>query len=622
MSDTPKPAMPAGSQITGQPQQRPAQAPQQAAPQQPAPQQPAPQPQPQPQQPAAQAGQAHPMVQMQHGQGQPVQPAPAQAAAQQAQAVPPQGQPARAGQGQRPAQPQPAAPQPQPAQPQPQPATAQAQRPAAPDDLADAVSAVAPEPEPEKKGGFLGRIKPKKVEAPAKSASTPAAPPPPGSIGPAPSSGDGKLDFPVRGPMSLGLIVLIVLLGGFSLWAATTNISGAIIAGGQIEVDRNRQVVQHPDGGVVAEILVDEGDVIENGAPLVRLDPTLLTSELTIVEGQYFELVARRARLNAERLEADSLEFDAELLELAKVDDTIAELVDGQVRLYAARRESVEREIEQLRKRADQIVDQVVGIEAQQDALVRQLELIATELEDQQSLLDRGLAQASRVLALQREEARLSGTVGELAAQKAQAEGRITELDIEILKLDTRRREEAITTLRDLQYRERELAEQRRALKERLSRMEITAPVGGVIYGLAVFAERSVIRPADPVLFIVPQDRPLVIAAQVEPIHIDQVFVDQKVTLRFSALDSRKTPEVNGTVTLVSADAFRDDGTGVSYYRAEIELDEGEIARLPENTTLIPGMPVEAYIQTEARTPLNYLVKPFTDYFVEAFREG
>ncbi|MGB1207835.1 MAG: HlyD family type I secretion periplasmic adaptor subunit [Paracoccaceae bacterium] len=422
--------------------------------------------------------------------------------------------------------------------------------------------------------------------------------------------------------MTLGLVVLIVLLGGFSLWAATTNISGAIISAGQIEVDRNRQVVQHPDGGVVADILVDEGDVVMAGAPLVRLDPTLLTSELTIVEGQYFELVARRARLNAERLEVSEMEFDAELLERAQTDPIVAEMIDGQAKLFNARRESVAREVEQLAKRGDQIADQVIGIEAQQNALSQQLELLATELTDQQSLLDKGLAQASRVLALQREQARLSGTMGELTAQKAQAKGRITELDIEILKLETRRREEAITTLRDLQYRERELAEQRRALTERLSRMEITAPVGGVIYGMTVFAERSVIRPADPVLFIVPQDRPLVIAVQVEPIHIDQIFVNQEVVVRFSALDSRKTPEVNGSVTLVSADAFRDDGTGVSYYRAEIVLNEGEYARLPENTTLIPGMPVEAYIQTDDRTPLAYLIKPFSDYFNKAFRES
>ncbi|MCT4554479.1 MAG: HlyD family type I secretion periplasmic adaptor subunit [Pelagimonas sp.] len=428
--------------------------------------------------------------------------------------------------------------------------------------------------------------------------------------------------FPIRGPMIIGLVALTILLGGFGTWAATTNISGAIIASGQIQVDQNRQVVQHPDGGVVAEILVDEGDTVAEGDVLLKLDPTLLKSELTIVEGQYFELVARRARLQAERDGIDMLSFDREVLDLATQDAEVAEMITGQQNLFDARRESVASEIEQLRKRSDQIADQVAGIDAQQIALAQQLALIEEELGNQQELLKDGLTQASRVLSLQREQARLSGSVGQLTAQKAQAEGRITEIDIQILGLETRRREEAITTLRDLQYRERELAENRRAILERLNRMEITAPVSGVIYGLTVFTPRSVIRSADPVMFLVPQDRPLVIAAQVEPIHIDQLFVDQEVSLRFSSLDQRETPELFGEVVQISADAFEDQTSRIRYYRAEIRLNEGEIDRLPKGATLIPGMPVEAFIRTEDRTPIAYLVKPFTDYFTKAFRES
>lgn len=431
-----------------------------------------------------------------------------------------------------------------------------------------------------------------------------------------------KTSFSMKGPMTLGAIVMFILLGGFGFWAATTNISGAIVASGQIEVDQNRQVVQHPDGGVVAEILIDEGDTVVAGQTLIRLDPTLLRSELTIIDGQYFELVARRGRLNAERDNLDAIEFDPELLVLAENDPEIADLVDGQSRLFQARRDTLRREVEQLGKRSDQIQDQVRGIEAQQAALLSQLDLIEGELSAQQSLLDRGLAQASAVSELRRQQAALQGSVGELTAQKAQAEGRITENEIEVLKLETARRETAITTLRDLQFRERELGEQRRALRERLSRLDITAPVGGVVYGLQVFAPRSVIRAADPVLYIVPQDRPLVIAVQVEPIHIDKLFIDQGVSLRFSALDQRQTPELFGEVTQVSADAFTDEASRFSYYRAEIVLKTGELERLPKGSTLIPGMPVEAFIRTEDRTPLEYLVKPFTDYFVKAFRES
>ncbi|MFD1509207.1 HlyD family type I secretion periplasmic adaptor subunit [Lacimonas salitolerans] len=433
---------------------------------------------------------------------------------------------------------------------------------------------------------------------------------------------DARKRFSTSGPMTLGLITLLVLVGGFGGWAALTNISGAIIAGGRIEVDQNRQVVQHPDGGVVGEIMVEEGDTIELDQILIRLDGSRMRSELAIIEGQLFEILARRARLEAERDSAESLTFDPLLTEAMAWRVEVQSLMDGQQRLFEARGESIAQEVDQLQKRRGQIGNQVEGIEAQRVALTQQLALIERELTDQQSLLDRGLAQASRVLALQREQARLSGQVGELAAQKAQAEGRITEIDIEVIKLSTRRREEAITRLRDLQFNELELKEQRRALIERLERMDIRAPVSGVVYGLQVFTPRSVVRPADPVMYIVPQDRPLVIAARVDPTNIDQISVGQEVSLRFSALDQRTTPELFGTVNLISADAFTDENQGISYYRAEIILSEGEQAKLPEGVTLIPGMPVEAFIRTADRTPIAYLVKPFTDYFAKAFREG
>jgi HlyD family type I secretion membrane fusion protein len=289
---------------------------------------------------------------------------------------------------------------------------------------------------------------------------------------------------------------------------------------------------------------------------------------------------------------------------------------------FCARITSISQEIDQLGKRRQQIADQIKGILAQQTAMDTQASLIKSELINQQDLLDRGLAQVSRVLALQREEASLAGRMGESIAAIAQSEGRVTEIDIEILKLGTRKREDAITRLRDLQFRELELAEQRRSLGEQLSRLDIQSPVSGIVYDMQVFTPRSVIRPADPLMYLIPQDRPLVIAAQVDPVHIDQVFPGQDVTLRFSGLDARQTPEVFGHVTKVSADAFKNEATGIPLYRAEVVLNQGEFARLPEGTTLIPGMPVETYIRTNDRTPMAYLVKPFIDYFNKAFRES
>lgn len=430
-----------------------------------------------------------------------------------------------------------------------------------------------------------------------------------------------KSKWSAKGPVTLGMIGLLILLGGFGTWAVMTSIAGAIVAGGRIEVDRNRQVVQHPDGGVVAEILVDEGDTVTLGQTLIRLDSDLLKSQLLITEGQLFELIARRGRLEAERDGTDTITFDPELLRAAKARQDVQDLIEGQERLFVARRDSIARETEQLGKRRGQIANQIDGIKAQQASLQKQLKLILQELEGQQSLLDKGLAQASTVLNLRRNEANLEGTLGELIASEAQAEGRITEIDIEILKLGTQQREEAITRLRDLQYREIELAEQRRTLQQQLERLDIKAPVSGVVYGLQVHTPRSVIRAADPVLYLVPQDRPLVIAAKIEPTDIDKIFVGQSVNLRLSALDSRQTPELRGTVKQVSADAFEDKFSQASFYRAEIVLNDGEQDKLPAGTVLIPGMPVETFIRTHDRSPMAYLVKPLADYFAKAFRE-
>jgi len=418
--------------------------------------------------------------------------------------------------------------------------------------------------------------------------------------------------------MTAGLLALVLLVGGFGTWAVMAQITGAVITSGQIEVDRNRQVIQHPDGGVVAEILVDEGDTVAAGDLLIKLDATTLQSELAIVEGQLFELMARRGRLEAERDGIETLTFDPILMAAP----TGSELMEGQRRLFDARLESTKRATEQLDQQRAQIASQLDGISAQQTALDTQKTLISQELGDQQKLLDQKLVQASRVMGLQREEANLLGRVGELTASAAQAAERMTEIDIQVLTLTTTRREESITRLRDLQYNELELSERRRTLVRQLDRLDIRAPVSGVIYGLQVFAEQSVIRPADPVMFLVPQDRPLVIATKVRPVDIDQIHLGQDVILRFSAFDQRRTPELHGKVTLVSADIFQDEATGMAFYQAEIQLNEGEATRLPEDMVLIPGMPVEAFVRTADRSPMDYLLKPLADYFSKAFRES
>lgn len=421
--------------------------------------------------------------------------------------------------------------------------------------------------------------------------------------------------------MLLGFLSLLLLFGGFGVWAAATRIAGAVVATGQVEVQSQRQIVQHPDGGVVDEIFVKDGDLVAAGQPLLRLDGSLLTTELTIVEGQYYEILARRGRLEAERADAETIRFPDDLVTSAATNAERKALMDGQTSLFEARRETISQSLEQLGKQAEQVVAQIGGIDAQTDALGRQRVLLDEELTDQQSLLAKGLAQASRVLALQREAARLDGLLGEMAASRAQAETRQTEIGIERLRLTAERREGAEVELRDLGYRELELAERRRSLTEQISRLEIRAPVSGIVLEMQVTTPRSVIRPADPVLFIVPQDRPLVISARIATINVDEVRVGQPVTLRFSAFSSRTTPEIDGEILRVSPDALIDQATQMPYYRAEVTITPDQIAKLGD-LALIPGMPVEVYIQTGERSPLTYLLKPLSDYFNRAFREG
>jgi HlyD family secretion protein len=434
-------------------------------------------------------------------------------------------------------------------------------------------------------------------------------------------SRDGDARWSARRHAAIGFGALLVLLGGFGSWAALANISGAIVSSGRVAVEDNRQVVQHPDGGVVERIYVREGDRVAAGDPLIRLDEGGSSSDRRILVDRLLEVTARIARLEAEASDADAMEFPADLQAAARLDPGVAELMRGQQNLFRTGRDTRTRELEQLKRRKGQIASQAEGVAAQRGAIDLQLGFLREELDGQASLLERGLTEAPRVLALRRDEAQLAGRLGELAAMGAELEGDATQIDLEMLKLRTAARREAIAELRDLQVQRAELEEQLRALDDRLARLLVEAPVSGIVHDVQVFAERAVIRPADPILHIVPQDRALVIQTRIDPIHVDQVFPGQPVTLRLPAFDARSTPELAGVIIRVSPDALTDASTGASFYSAEILPGPGEVQKL-EGRVLLPGMPVEACLRTEDRTPLGYLVKPLADYFNRAFREG
>ncbi|WP_457621027.1 HlyD family type I secretion periplasmic adaptor subunit [Paracoccus aurantius] len=416
-------------------------------------------------------------------------------------------------------------------------------------------------------------------------------------------------------------MVIALLVLGLGAWSVRARIAGAVVASGQVEVEQRRQVVQHPDGGVVAEIMVHDGETVEAGQPLIHLDGVLLATELAIVEGQYFEILARRGRLEAERADKNEISFPDELVEMSRTRPEVRDMLIGQESLFRARLDTLAQSLGQLAKQSDQVRSQIGGIEAQNKALIQQREFISQELRDQRSLLDRGLAQAPRVLALEREAARLDGLLGEATASRAQAETQLAEIDLSRLEKSASYREQAETELRDLGYRELELAERRRSLSEQIARLEIRAPVSGVVQELQLTTPRSVLRAADPVLYIIPQDRPLVVAARIATINIDEVQPGQEVMLRFSSFSSRTTPEIDGVLSRISPDTLIDETTHTPYYRAEVTIPPDQIARL-DGLALIPGMPVEVYVQTGERSPIAYILKPLSDYFSRAFRES
>lgn len=418
-----------------------------------------------------------------------------------------------------------------------------------------------------------------------------------------------------------GYVVVFTLVFGLGAWAAFARISGAVVVSGSLEVEGNRQVVVHPEGGVIKQIDARNGDMVDAGDVLVSLEGDSVISELGIVEGQWFEILARKARLSAERDGLDVITFDPELLSREDTSPIIAGLIAAQNQQFEARRKLQGEEAGQLRERQTQITNQIDGLIAVKAATEEQIKFLNQEVAGQQRLLEQGLTEVSRVLALQRALAELQGTFGQTEASMAENRGRIAEIEISLLQLDSTTREEAISELRDLEYREIELRERRINLKEQVSRLELRAPVSGIIYGNTADTLRGVIRGAEPVMYIVPKDSPLIVRGHIQPNNIAEILIGQEAGLRFSAFDARTTPEVTGHVVSLSADAIEDKQLGTRYYTADIRIDEDGIEKLSDRK-LLPGMPVEVFIGTDARSPLSYFVKPFTDYFARAFQEG
>jgi HlyD family secretion protein len=424
----------------------------------------------------------------------------------------------------------------------------------------------------------------------------------------------------IRLNLVVGVTAGVALFGGIGGWAATTDFAGAVLAPGVVVVESDLKKVQHPNGGVVGELLVRDGQRVRAGEIVVRLDATVTRAELAVVTHQLDELAARQARLKAERDGAETVAFPAELT--ARADEpSIAALLAEEQRLFELRHSSLEGQRAQLRERVAQVVEETHGLAVQIQAKDAAGKLIEEELAGVRQLWDKQLMQVQRLKALEREAAQLVGERGQLIAAAAQAKGRASELELQILQLDQDLRSEVAAELREVQARIAVLAEQRVAAEDHLRRIEIRAPQSGRVHQLAVHTVGGVIDAGEPIMLIVPDGDVLTVEARIAPQDIDQVSIGQTAVLRLSAFDQRITPEILGEVSRISADLTRDERNQTAYYTARIALAEDQLARLGE-VTVLPGMPVEIFIQTGERTVLSYLTKSLRDQVARAFRDG
>jgi len=424
----------------------------------------------------------------------------------------------------------------------------------------------------------------------------------------------------LRRHLLVTVATVVLLVGGIGGWAATSEFAGAVIAQGQLVVDSSVKKVQHPSGGVVAELNVRDGAKVKAGEVVIRLDDTQTRANLAIVSKGLDELSARRAREEAELEGDDKIAFPPELLARGKDDPEVARLISGETRLFETRRKTREGLKSQLGERVSQSEEEIRGLTAQVASKEKQIEWIQQELEGVRDLWSKKLVQFQRVTSLEREQARLQGERGQLIAAIAQSKGKIAETRIQILQIDQDMRTEVGKDLADIRGKTAELVEKRVAAEDMLKRVDIRAPQAGMVHQLDVHTVGGVVSAGQQIMLIVPGADKLIVEAKVQPQDIDQVRVGQAAVMRFSNFNTQTTPEVNGEVTVISADVTLDQRTGLSFYTVRITVPPDELARL-EGPKLIPGMPVEVFIQTTIRTVVSYFVRPFHDQIAKAFRE-
>jgi HlyD family secretion protein len=421
--------------------------------------------------------------------------------------------------------------------------------------------------------------------------------------------------------MIVGMVIVGFVTFGIGGWAATSELTGAVIGQGVLVVDSSVKKVQHPTGGVVGELRVREGDKVLAGDILLRLDETQTLANATIVSKSFDELVARQARLEAERDNSDQITFPKLLLERTRDPASeAARAIAAEQSLFDLRRQARGGQKAQLKERSAQLQEEIKGYLGQAEAKQREVDFVHKELEGVRTLFEKKLVPMNRLTALERDTARLEGERSQLSGMTAQAKGKIAEIELQIIQIDQDLRTEVGKDLIETRSKISELAERKTAAVDQLYRIDIRAPQTGRVHQLTVHTVGGVISPGEQIMLIVPDADALAVEVKIAPRDIDQVYVGQAASMRFAAFDQKTTPEIEGEVSLVSADLMQDQRTGASYYTARVLLKPEELARLG-NAKLLPGMPVDVFIKTPGRTALSYLIKPLRDQAERAFKE-
>lgn len=423
----------------------------------------------------------------------------------------------------------------------------------------------------------------------------------------------------VKHYVTLGFVTLFLLLGGLGGWAATTDLSGAVLGAGTVVVAGNVKKIQHPTGGVIGKLFVKNGDRVKAGDILVRLDETVTRAQMQVITKQMDELQGRQARLRAERDDATSVTFSEELLK-RQAEPAVAQILAGEKTLFETRVSSRAAQKSQLAERISALQEEVEGLTSQAVAKQRELTLIGKELEGLASLEEQRLVPTSKMMALRREGARLEGEKAQLQAQAGSTRGRIAEIEFQRIGIDVEAKSEVMKELRDSEGKLAELGERRTAAEDQLRRVDLFSPVDGIVHQMSVHTVGGVINTAEPLMQIVPDTERLVIEAKIAPHDIEQARMHENAVIHFPAFNMRTTPSVNGRVTNISADLTHDERNNISYFTARIEIPDEELAKL-NGQKLVPGMPADIQIATTSRTALSYLTKPIEDSFRKAFRE-